>query len=213
MKKIKIAVLFVLSILLMQNLLAAEVQVFDTKPCQMSIVGDIVKGDSDKMLKLLKKGCKDEGKVSDLYIDSLGGSASESEQMVSYIKAYKLRTIVDKGDKALSAGFTLLMSGRKIFIMQGSYVGTHAVWFPKQDYNDIYLLDEDDEIKKPYYHLDLGIKSVTDIIEFDRDKLGLPGWLIVKYITKVDGDMYHLTYEDVIRLEAEGKITYVQKEE
>ena len=201
----------ILGILMSTGVMSAEITKVEEIPCQVSIKGEILTGDSSKLLALLKEGCEEGRKIEELSVDSLGGSDFESIKMVSYIQAYKLKTKVVRGSSAISAGFSLLMAGRDIKVYEGAVVGTHAVWYPRQSYNDIYLLDEEEDQKPPFYHLNIGITSVTNAIKFDRETLGIPGWLIVKYITKINGSMYYLNFSDVIKLEAEGKISYIQQ--
>jgi hypothetical protein len=62
---------------------------------------------------------------------------------------------------------------------------------------------------KPHQYNHYGQTQITNAIKHDLQYV--PPWLIVKYIQKIQGEMYFLNRADVIRLEKEGRITLVRQ--
>tara|TARA_R110000823_G_scaffold2934_3_gene11658 strand:+ start:625 stop:1257 length:633 start_codon:yes stop_codon:yes gene_type:complete len=188
------------------NLIAATVtttKYAKSDNCYLTFSGGVEKGDADKVFNSFLYNC-DGGRVESINIDSIGGNFTEGARVSDVIREMGLNTAVYSGKAALSAAFSILMAGSEVSIYSGARTGHHAPWVEKKQYNELY---KDSTDTTPVDHFNLGEYFMAKAIK--EDMLDIPAWLIIKYITNLEGSMYYLTLSDLIKLDREGYVKYI----
>lgn len=197
--------ILVVSVVLAPIVNAAEIkqQQFNDNPgCYIDMTGEIKDTDAQKIVDIMEANACPTGDITVLQITSGGGSANGGRYVADVIKHYGLNTMVAKKEgMAVSAGFSILMSGEEVFIYEGAKIGHHSPWIPEFEYNAFYVGKKP---LPPYDHNVYGQKMIVDSIEQDLESV--PAWLIVKYITKIQGEVYWLTPVDLLKLHKQGYI-------
>ena len=206
MKKIVIVfTILVVSVVLAPIVNAADIkqmQFKDSPGCYIDMRGEIKDTDAQEIVNLIEARNCPTGETNMLMITSGGGSAQGGTDVADVIKFYGLDTMVSEVDGlAVSAGFSILMSGKTVFIYENARIGHHSPWIPEFEYNAFYVGKKP---LPPYDHNVYGQKMIVDSIEQDLETI--PAWLIVKYITKIQGEVYWLSAVDKLKLHKEGYI-------
>ena len=208
---IVVFVILVVSVLLAPIVSAAEFErgtFTDSTGCYIKMTGEIKDEDAQMIVNLMEDDTCATGKTTALEITSGGGSAKGGRHVADVIKFYGLNTMVAaKEGMAVSAGFSILMSGKEVYIYENAMIGHHSPWIPEFSYNSFYVGKKP---VAPYTHNLHGQKMIVDSIEQDIGTV--PAWLIVKYITKIQGEVYWLTPVDLLKLHKEGWIKLLKAE-
>ncbi len=206
MRKILIVLtILIVSVLLTPIVNAAEIkqrQFNNSSGCYIEMTGQVKETDTQKIINIMEQNACPDGDIGFLQIHSNGGSANGGRNVAGVIKHYGLSTMVSsKEGVAVSAGFSILMAGKEVFVYEDSKIGHHAPWIPEFSYNSHYVGKKP---VAPYIHNLSGQKLIVDSINQDLETI--PPWLIVKYITKIEGEVYWLTPVDKLKLYREGYI-------
>ena len=177
--------------------------------CHINLDGKIEDDDAQKIVDLMEDN-KCLGEITSLTVNSGGGSQKGGQYIQEAIEFYKLDTKVDPLGTAVSAGFTILMSGEKITISHSSLVGHHSPWIPEGVYNSHFFKRQMAGLPTvpPFGHMLEGQKMIVEAIAGDIEII--PAWLIVKYIVEIEGSVYWLTPLDKLKLHKEGFITLIK---
>ncbi len=198
-------VILVVSVLLAPIVNAADVkqhQFENSSDCYIDLSGEIKDEDAQKVINIMEANACPTGNITALMVTSGGGSQKGGRYVASVIKHYSLNTMVSRKEGlAVSAAFTILMSGTEIYVYEGAKIGHHSPWIPEFQYNAFYVGKKP---IAPYKHNVLGQKMIVNSIKEDLEII--PDWLIVKYITRIQGEVYWLTPVDLMKLSKEGYI-------
>lgn len=180
----------------------------DSNDCYINLDGDIKDSDAKEIVTLMENDdCV--GKTTTLVVNSTGGSQKGGKYVQDAIEFYKLNTKVNPKGIAVSAGFTILMSGEEVTISDSSRIGHHSPWIPETTYNLFYMsrspIQKGPKPLLPYGHMLIGQQMIVDAIADDIDIV--PAWLIVKYAVEIEGSVYWLTPVDKLKLHKEGFVT------
>jgi hypothetical protein len=92
----------------------------------VSLVGEIVEGDTDTLKSIIKLANESGRFVSAIRLDSPGGSIMEGSNLAAIIRYGKIATSVISGAKCASACFIVFAAGNPKYVNYSALVGVHG---------------------------------------------------------------------------------------
>jgi hypothetical protein len=92
----------------------------------ITLTGDIVDGDADKVWRAIK-AAQDGGRlVSGIRLNSMGGKLMEAVKLADIVREASIATAVDEGADCASACFIVFAAGIGKFVHHGARIGVHG---------------------------------------------------------------------------------------
>lgn len=91
------------------------------------VKGEITKGDAARFPKWVTDNIKTRDKIAGVSLDSPGGSVGEALLFADGVQKTEVSTIVEPGDKCVSACFLIFASGKQRFAFKDAHIGVHSL--------------------------------------------------------------------------------------
>lgn len=140
----------------------------------ITLSGEIVEGDSDRLRELVKTA-NDAGRVvSGLRLNSPGGSLLEGAKLADLIRYGKMASVVANGAKCASACFVAFAAGSEKYVSHNAWVGVHGASVNGRQSGD-------------------GTVGMAKVVK----ELGVPASIIGKMVVTAPDDIVWLTPDEL----------------
>jgi hypothetical protein len=144
----------------------------------VSLDGEIVGGDADKLTTIIKSANAGRHFVSSIRLNSPGGVIAEGVKLASIVRYGRIATVVPNGDKCASACFIVFAAGDPKYVSYGAFVGVHGA---------------SDEAGRETVEAGAATVSMARIVK----DLGVPAPIIGKMVVTPPDQIVWLTPEDL----------------
>lgn len=147
--------------------------------------GEIVAGDSARLLMLVGKLNVEGHRVESIYLSSGGGEVIAGEDLATRIYRLQVSTVVLHHERCVSICVLSFAAGKERYAFEDSWIGVHSVWMAKNEQSDEAAPEDLDSL------------GLTAAVARDMAYYGVPSGVITKMLTTPGTDVDWLNAADV----------------